>query len=92
MGRRRRGNALRRDELDQLRSINLNTQRSILIATDTPSMRSLGDQLSAEFVMLPALDQPESFEAWRAEVGAVANCSRVIVSVWNLPATSPRIR
>jgi NAD(P)-dependent dehydrogenase (short-subunit alcohol dehydrogenase family) len=61
----------------------LNTDRSILFATDTPSMRSLGDQLSAELLVLPALDEPESFEAWRAEVGAVADCSRVIVSVWN---------
>ena len=72
---------------DQLRRIILNTERSILFATDTPSMRSLGDQLSAELVVLPALDVPESFEAWRAEVGAVPDCSRVIVSVWNATPT-----
>ncbi len=65
----------------------MNTERSILFATDTPSMRSLGDQLSAELVVLPALDVPESFEAWRAEVGAVPDCSRVIVSVWNATPT-----
>ncbi len=65
----------------------MNTDRSILFATDTPSMRSLGDQLSAELVVLPALDVPESFEAWRAEVGAVPDCSRVIVSVWNATPT-----
>ncbi len=80
-------NVLRRSDLDELRRINLDTERSILLATDTPSMQSLGDQLSAELVALPALDEPESFEAWRAQVGGVPDCSRVIVSVWNAAPT-----
>ena len=61
----------------------MNSDHTTLIASDTPAMRALGEQLAAQFVPLPELATPEGFESWRAEVGAGPDCPHIIVSVWN---------
>jgi NAD(P)-dependent dehydrogenase (short-subunit alcohol dehydrogenase family) len=61
----------------------LESEKTILFATDTPSTRSLASELNAELCALPALEAPEDFEAWRAEAMAGPATDRVIVSVWH---------
>jgi len=60
--------------------------RPLLIATENEETSRLATGLDADFVSLPDLTSPETFEAWRARVLAGDARERVIVSVWP-PAT-----
>lgn len=61
----------------------MESDRTILLATETNAMRFLARCLEAELVPLPSIDAREDFEAWRDEAGTGASRTRVVVSVWN---------
>jgi NAD(P)-dependent dehydrogenase (short-subunit alcohol dehydrogenase family) len=61
----------------------LESERPLLIATDAPSMHALARALDAELALLPSLDAPGTFEAWRDELSSGAQRERLVVSIWN---------
>jgi NAD(P)-dependent dehydrogenase (short-subunit alcohol dehydrogenase family) len=60
----------------------MTSPRPLLLAPDTPSMHTLGAALEADLVALPALDNPDDFEAWRDEVAAGPERSQIVVCLW----------
>ena len=56
--------------------------RPLLIASENQETSRLAMSLDAEFVSLPDLTRPETFEAWRAKTLKGDVRERVIVSVW----------
>jgi NAD(P)-dependent dehydrogenase (short-subunit alcohol dehydrogenase family) len=61
----------------------LEPEKTVLFATDSPSMRNLASELTAELHALPALDAPEDFEPWREEAMTRPAADRLIVSLWH---------
>jgi NAD(P)-dependent dehydrogenase (short-subunit alcohol dehydrogenase family) len=59
------------------------SERTLLLATNTASMQALARSLDAELEPLPAIDAPETFEAWRDEAVERPPRDRVVVSVWS---------
>ena len=60
--------------------------RPLLIASENEETSRLATSLDAEFVSLPNLTRPETFEAWRAKTLKGDVRERVIVSVWPPPS------
>ena len=60
--------------------------RPLLIASENEETSRLATSLDAEFVSLPDLTRPETFEAWRAKTLKGDVRERVIVSVWPPPS------
>lgn len=60
----------------------MDTDRTLMLASETEEMQRLAKDLEAELYPLPAVDAPAGFEAWRKQVVGGAACSKVVVAPW----------
>jgi hypothetical protein len=59
------------------------THPILILGSDCKAIRSLCNQLEADFEALPDLAATDSFESWRAATGSAPERERVLIAPWN---------